>query len=293
MSQRDVNTLICDLDNTLYDWFSYIVPSFYAMFEEAVEILDCDREVLLDDFRKVHQTYHDSEHPFSLLETGTVKSLLAHLPRSERLKTLDPAFHAFNSSRKKTLTLNHAVRSTLDLLSSSGITLIAHTESKYFAVVDRLHRLDLLRYFERVYCGERAKSSHPNSTTENTWWEDVGNNKITELSHHQMKPDPEVLLEICKREGAEISKTAYVGDSVARDVLMAKRAGVFAIWAAYGAEHDPVDYERLVRISHWTTEDVAREKELKLEATGVAPEYTCTKGFHEVLDALQLPVPAI
>lgn len=293
MSQRDVNTLICDLDNTLYDWFSYFVPSFYAMLEEVVEILDCDREVLLDDFRKVHQTYHDSEHPFSLLETETVKSLLAHLPRSERLKILDPAFHAFNSSRKKTLTLNHAVRSTLDLLSSSGITLIAHTESKYFAVVDRLNRLDLLRYFERVYCRERAKSSHPNPTNENTWWEDVGNNKITELSHHQRKPDPKVLLEICKREGAETSKTAYVGDSVALDVLMAKRAGVFAIWAAYGAEHDPVDYERLVRISHWTAEDVAREKKLKLEASGVAPEYTCTKSFHEVLDALQLPVPAI
>jgi FMN phosphatase YigB (HAD superfamily) len=50
--------LICDLDNTLYDWVAYFVPSFYAMVDKVVELLGCDRERLLDDFRKVHQRHH-------------------------------------------------------------------------------------------------------------------------------------------------------------------------------------------------------------------------------------------
>ena len=45
--------LICDLDNTLYDWVSYFVPTFYAMADEVVRITNCDRDRLLDDFRLI------------------------------------------------------------------------------------------------------------------------------------------------------------------------------------------------------------------------------------------------
>ena len=51
--------LVCDLDNTLYDWVGYFVPSFNAMVNEALPILGCGREQLLDDLREVHQRHHD------------------------------------------------------------------------------------------------------------------------------------------------------------------------------------------------------------------------------------------
>src|SRR4051794_31349072 len=65
--------LVCDLDNTLYDWVSYFVASFNAMVDAAVEVMGCDRDELLDDLRAVHQRHHDSEHPFALLEAETVR----------------------------------------------------------------------------------------------------------------------------------------------------------------------------------------------------------------------------
>jgi len=40
---------------------------------------------------------------------------------------------------------------------------------------------------------------------------------------------------------------------------MAKAAGCFAVWAKYGAHTAPAMYERLVRVSHWTPEDVSRK----------------------------------
>jgi phosphoserine phosphatase len=82
--------LVCDLDNTLYDWIGYFVPSFYAMMDAVVAITNCDREQLLDDFRAVHQKYADAEHPFALLETETVKRLYPS-GHDEAVKILDPA----------------------------------------------------------------------------------------------------------------------------------------------------------------------------------------------------------
>jgi phosphoglycolate phosphatase len=110
--------------------------------------------------------------------------------------------------------------------------------------------------------------------------------KVVELSHQQRKPDEAVLLEICMRERSAPEVTSYVGDSVARDVLMAKRAGVFAIWAAYGARHDTVYYDKLVRISHWTPEDIEREGRLREEAKSIRPDYVCHESFSEILAPL-------
>lgn len=280
--------LVCDLDNTLYDWVSYFVRSFYAMADVATQIIGCDEERLLDDFREVHQRHGDSEHPFALLETQVVRDRYRGWSAQAILQELDPAFHAFNSARKANLKLHSFVRETLDLIAAADIKIVAHTESKLYGVVDRLNRLDLFRYFSRVYCRERSLSRHPIPESASDWLERIPAGKVVELSHHQTKPDPAVLLEICSTEGADREAVAYVGDSIARDILMAKRANVPSVWAEYGARHDPGLYERLIRISHWTSEEVSREISLKEEAKNIKPDFIAKTSFIEVLAALDL-----
>ena len=280
--------LVCDLDNTLYDWVGYFVPSFYAMVDAAVMIMGCDKEQLLNDFRKIHQSHGDSEHPFALLETDTVKQYFRNASADSAIAALDPAFHAFNSARITNLKLHPYVLETLQSLEASGVKLVAHTESKLYGVVDRLNRLDLFRFFAKVYCRERSPSTHPTPKRGVEWLENVPFDKIVELSRHQTKPNPTVLMEICAREKVEPKHAFYVGDSIARDMLMAKYAGVFAIWAAYGAQHDPAMYNDLVRVSHWTADDVAREKRLKEEAENIEPDYVARNSFAEVLTPLDL-----
>lgn len=280
--------LICDLDNTLYDWVGYFVPSFYAMVDAVVQITRCDREKLLDDFRTVHQKYRDSEQPFALLETDTIRNFFAHSSLEDAIEALDPAFHAFNSARKRNLKLHLGVKETLEELTRAGVLLIAHTDSQIFGAADRLNRLDLFRYFSKIYCRQRSFPSHPGLGDGEAWLSQFPMEKITELSHHQIKPNPDVLLEICCTENLYVSDVAYVGDSMARDILMAKHASVFSIWAAYGARHDPAMYEALVRISHWTPDDVLREKSLAKEAATIQPDYIAANSFIEILDALDL-----
>lgn len=280
--------LVCDLDNTLYDWVGYFVPSFNAMVDAAVQVLGCDRERLLDDLRAVHQEHHDSEHPFALLETATVKERLTGKTLREMADILDPAFHAFNSMRKKTLHLSPGVADGLAALKRSGVMLVAHTESKLYAAFDRLERLEIIHYFRKVYCRERPISMHPDQNASAAWFDRMPMHMVKELAHHQAKPDPDVLLEICSAEGVGPAHAAYVGDSIARDMLMAKRAGVFAIWAAYGAQHDPKIYADLVRVTHWTPAEVAREQRLKAEASLIRPDYIASSSFLDVLTALQI-----
>jgi phosphoglycolate phosphatase-like HAD superfamily hydrolase len=283
--------LVCDLDNTLYDWVGYFVPSFYAMVDAVVQITHCDREKLLDDFRAVHQEHANVEHPFALLETDTIKSLYRGAPAKSVLHELDPAFHAFNSARKRNLHLHPHVIETLHALKASGIRLVAHTESNLYGVVDRLSRLNLFPYFTTVYCRERSLSAHPSPEIGFEWLKRVPLDNVVELSRHQAKPNPTVLMEICAREGHVTDETAYVGDSIARDILMANRAAVFSIWAEYGARHDAQLYAQLVRISHWTPEEVATELRLKEEAKAIRPDYIARNSFAEVLSALDIRRP--
>lgn len=281
--------LICDLDNTLYDWVGYFVRSFYAMVDEVVRITNCDRERLLDDFREVHKEHHDSEHPFALLETQTIKDLYDGASRDVIADALDPAFYAFNSNRKHNLKLYPGVSEGLKSISDLNIPIVAHTESNLYAVTDRLTRLDLMKYFRRVYCKQRPNSVHPNPEAAVRFEDAFGSNKIIELSHHQRKPDSTVLEEICERENVTPEMTIYVGDSIARDMLMAKNANAFAAWAKYGSEHDKEEFKKLVRISHWTNEDVEREKRLEKRANNIKLDYVLYDSFSEILNIFDDP----
>jgi len=277
--------LVCDLDNTLYDWYGYFVPSFYAMLESAVDLLKCDRETLLDEFREVHQRYHDSEHPYALLETRTVKAQYPGLSPRELVRLLNPALHVFNASRQSTLRVYPGVTEALSDIKASGTRLVAHTESRFYAAVDRLSRLGLIDFFDRVYCREREQGKHP-VRPPGEWLPDFPFGKIVELPKSELKPNPRILEDIAHQQDARLSHVAYIGDSIARDVLMAKAAGAFAIWAAYGAHPAPSLYEQLVRVSHWTAEDVEREKSFRIAAENVRPDFVCALGFGQTLDAL-------
>jgi hypothetical protein len=66
---------------------------------------------------------------------------------------------------------------------------------------------------------------------------------------------------------------------------MAKRAGVTAIWARYGTRYNLECWTYLVKITHWTDEDVRREKDLKAKYGDVVPDFA--------IDSLAQLVPFI
>lgn len=89
---------------------------------------------------------------------------------------------------------------------------------------------------------------------------DIMREHVRLLPFSARKPNPEVLLDICKDERVSPHRTLYIGDSIPRDIG-AKSAGVWSAWAEYGTKYDRKLWDQLVRITHWTTEDVKRAEE--------------------------------
>jgi phosphoglycolate phosphatase-like HAD superfamily hydrolase len=286
---KHVDLAVFDLDNTLYDWNAAFLPAFYLMVDVAAGLLRCDRETLLDQLKAVHVRHHDVEHPYGLFETDIVQALVKVEGAEPVWRLLDPAFHAFNKKRKDELHLFPHVRETLDELRRRRVRLVAFTDSKYFAAVGRIARFELGDVFERIYCRAKSVSELPTSPFDGYRPEPIYNvsaAKVSELPANETKPDPRVLQDIVKREHTDIASTAYVGDSISKDVLMARRAGCYSVWAKYGVRRDPEMYNKLVRISHWTDEDIARERNFTDEASKITPDFICERSLAELLEVL-------
>lgn len=279
---RRFSLFIFDLDNTIYDWYSAFLPAFYEMVRIASELLECEQEDLLKEMQQVHIKHHDVEHPFSLVETPIVQAMLRERGRDFIWEFLDPAFHAFNKLRKENLKLFPRSLETLLELRSRGIELVAYTDSTYFAALGRVERLGLSDIFTRVYCRERGESILPGQSPRTD--EKGITNKVVEIPSHESKPNPRVLSDIVTKQKFVMSQVAYIGDSLSKDVLMAKRANCFAVWAKYGAHTDRAMYDRLIRISHWTADDIRREKNYAAEAEGIEPDFVCENSIAELLE---------
>ena len=282
MKRRQIQLLVTDLDNTLYDWVSSFVPAFYGMVDVAAGILRVDQEELLDDLKAVHQRYHNSEQPFALLETSIVARRYPDASRFERKHHLDAAFSAFNSLRERNLRLYPGVRDTLRVIRKSGCGVVGYTEA---VIENSLYRLRLLGVLEEIQLLYVPKShtdeGHPDSAHQRIV--DQYSHRVHFLPDAHRKPDPSVLSEICEAHRVSLLHTLYVGDSMTRDVAMAKGAGVHAAWARYGCAFNPGDWKKLVRVTHWTAEDVARETRLKEEYRDVRADVELDS-FGELLE---------
>ncbi|PTL84250.1 HAD hydrolase-like protein [Vitiosangium sp. GDMCC 1.1324] len=273
--------LITDLDNTLYDWVSFFARAFEAMAAELITLLGTDKQTLFEEFKLVHRKYDNSEYPFAIFELPSVRRRFGDLPAQELKAKLDGPLHAFNSARKREMRLYESVAATLEELKRQGITIIGHTEALAVNASFRLHKLGIDQYFRRLYALEAAVvPMHPDPDRAAPLLNRP--DFIQLVPRNERKPNPRLLSHICAQEQVEIKDAWYVGDSLSRDILMAQEAGVTSVWAEYGTRYDHNLWNTLVKITHWTDEDVVRDAELRRQAKSVQPNFTI-QSFSEIL----------
>lgn len=275
--------LITDLDNTLYDWVVFFARSFRAMVQELSLLIDVPEARLREEFKTLHQKYGDSERPFTILELPAVRRHFGDLDPDEMRRKLDRPLSAFSETRRATLRLYPGVRETLRTLQEWGIPVVAHTEAMAVNAYYRLRHLDLTQYFVHLYSLESQVGPHPRKGAEADHRPPEG--FLITLPRSERKPNPELLLDICSRQGVSVAEAWYVGDSLTRDVSMAKSAGLQAVWARYGSHHDAELWDVLVSVTHWTPADVAREAELKHRFDHIRPDLTIDR-FDQLLTLL-------
>jgi phosphoglycolate phosphatase-like HAD superfamily hydrolase len=267
-----MSLLITDLDNTLYDWVTYYARSFRALVDGLIEELGVDREELLDEFKAVHQRHGDSEYPLTVFELPSVQRRFPHLQGDELRVALGSAFRAFEAAREEHLQLYPAVASTLGALRRAGVLIVGHTEAMAENAFFRLRHLGISSRFSALYALEGRVTGRDGLSPAAA--AALAEGFIQHVPRSERKPNPRLILDICSREGVSKEDAWYVGDSLTRDVVMAKSAGVKAVWARYGTRYDRGLWDSLVRITHWTEYDVAREAELRKGLSAVRPDWS-------------------
>jgi len=278
------SVLITDLDNTLYDWFTIWYESFSAMMTKASVISGVPFDTLIEECKPIHRKYGTAEYAFVLAELPSLASIY---PSSiELLQELDPAIYAARSARKTHLHLYQGVYDTLSELRKKRVRVIAYTESKEWYTKNRLKRLGLDYFIERLYSPTDHSVPIDDSQRTKITFENM---KCFHTPSDEKKPNPKLLLEIIKEIGAKAEDCVYIGDSELRDINMAHDANVTSVFAKYGGKHfcnAEEGYELLRKVTHWTEEEVEEERMLKASNTQHKADFE-VDNFSEILEIFE------
>lgn len=257
--------VITDLDDTLYSWIGFFIPAFYSMVQELSLLLDVPDNELLKEYKIIHQEVGSVEYPFATLNLPAVKKKYQGFTDEQVKIELNAAFHKFNSVRKKLLKLDPGVEDTLRFFNDNNIKVVAYTESAEENGFYRLKKLGIDNFFKEVYVSD-SMYKRP---------ETIPSSPKTHIVHGR-KPNAAVLKEICCGEKVDICEAVYIGDSLSKDMLMAKQAGITSIWCDFQREDIQALYSKLVAISHWKEQDFQLEQQYKNEwkENGYNPDYT-------------------
>jgi phosphoglycolate phosphatase-like HAD superfamily hydrolase len=281
-----VSVVITDLDNTLYDWVEIWHKPFKAMLDRLVQDSAVSRERLILDFKAVFQKRGTCEYAFAIEE---LPSLNAQHPGENLAELYADAIDAYRKARREVMRLYPDVLQSLEMLKDNGCLLVGYTQSMAFYTSYRMRKLGLDRVLDYLYSPPdhdlprgiaRAEiRSYPAKEYE------LRRTIPRTTPKGQLKPNPDLLLTIIAGLGATPQETIYVGDSLMKDMAMAREAGVTSVWAKYGTAQDRPEYELLRQVTHWSESDVEREK-VVTEAE-VRPDYTLEASFGEVLEPFQ------
>ena len=260
-----IKLVITDLDDTLYSWIGFFIPAFYDMVQELSILIDTPEEELLKEYKVIHQKMGSVEYPYATLNLPSVKEKYYGMSDEQVKAQLNPAFHKFNAARKKLLKLYPGVKETLNFFYEHNIIIVAYTESAEENGLYRLKKLEIDKYFKDIYVSDsqfRCSNSIQLSM----------NKHIV----HGKKPNADVLKEICREENISVNEAVYIGDSLTKDMMMAKQAGIISIWCDFSRDDTKELYSKLVAISHWTEEDFQQEQRYKNEwrENEYSPDYT-------------------
>lgn len=262
--------VITDLDDTLWQWVTTWCAGyrrFAAYLEQAHNVVTADAD---EAWARFYADGGGVEYP------PTPEYLVKYTALSP--DDADAAYHAAvresRVARDAAVMVFPGVHETLSALIAAGVTVVAHTDSPVTAAVHRLHTAGLDGAVHEVYAapvfedfGDGMRLLRTADVHVNSW---------------EYKPSTRVLAEIMRRHGADPSTTFYVGDSLRRDMSMARNVGVTGLWARYGTEY--ADRDEDLKTVYAVQKYKAFPAEGGLTANGDGSGTVALSAFSDVLD---------
>jgi FMN phosphatase YigB (HAD superfamily) len=251
-----IRLVVTDLDNTLYSWVDYIVPAAEAMVDAVVRATGWPRLKVVQSLKAVYAKYESNEYPFALQESSLFTEF-NDFGSFDKL-VIEPARMAFAEARRKYLKPYKTVVETLQALQARRIPVVALTDAPKNPVEQRLKRLGLDQYLTAAFTmpGFQFPSGPDGEALvapDILQREEKGTYRaacpVVELPREFEKPNPKGLSKVLQTYGMTPAETLVVGDSLRKDIGVAKAVGCLDVFAEYGT-YVPLEYrERLDIIS--------------------------------------------
>ena len=282
--KQQICVVISDLDNTLYDWVEMWYQAFSSMLDHLEEETHLDRTMLKEQIQLVFQKHGTSEYEFVIEELPILRK---HFSNRELAKKYQSVIQTYHSTRQTSMHLYPTVATTLHALKTKGCRIVGYTESMAFYTIRRVKTLGLDGLLDFLY--SPADHDLPEDITPEQREHFCSSSSTLQYTRHrytpkgELKPNPAVLRDIVEEVDAPIENTIYVGDSLMKDIAMAKDSGITDVFAQYGVAQHREAYELLRQVTHWSEKDVERERRIH-ERAEVKPNFTLVNNFSEILN---------
>jgi FMN phosphatase YigB (HAD superfamily) len=251
-----VRLVVTDMDGTLYSWIDYIVPAVEAMVDAVCEATGFQRIKVVQSLKAVYSKHESNEYPFALQES-TIFNEFPEFGSFDKL-IIEPARIAFAGARRKYLQPYKGVTDTLKTLKERGLPVVALTDAPRNPAEQRVRHMQLDQYLSAIYTlpgftFPAGPDGHalvaPDILQKEVRGEYRAACKVVELPRECEKPNPRGLLDICKEFQVEPREVLLIGDSVKKDIAVAREVGALDAWAEYGTYVSLEYRERLDIIS--------------------------------------------
>lgn len=257
---RRYDTLVLDLDNTVYDWTSYYAGTLQAMIDVLVGPLEITRDDLIAQFRDVYARKGSVEYAFVVQELEAT----GEMSRSKVAKLIDSAQRAFAEARRRLLCPYAGVEQTLAHARARGVVIIAVTNAPLFQAHRRLRQLGLVRHFDALAAWEGfeipKRDPFVGEIRERSRRGDYAPTVPTFFSfkRRSLKPRNEMFRWAMEVTRSTPERTIAVGDSIEKDVVPAMSLGAAGAWSAYGARPQDDHFELLLKVTPWQKREIAK-----------------------------------
>lgn len=251
-----IRLVVTDMDGTLYSWIDYIVPAVEAMVDAVQLATELPRIKVVQSLKAVYTKYESNEYPFALQES----TLFQEYPEFGSFDKLviEPARMAFREARRKYLQPYKGVIETLAQLKERKIPVIALTDAPKNPAEQRVKRMGLDQYLTALYTMPGFSfPSGPDGQAlvapDILQKEERGDYRplcpVIELPKEYEKPNPLGLKKALASYPVQPHEVLVIGDSVKKDIAVAREVGCLDVWAEYGTYISLEYRERLDIIS--------------------------------------------
>ncbi|MBL9037399.1 MAG: HAD family hydrolase [Archangium sp.] len=251
-----IRLVVTDMDNTLYSWIDYIVPAVESMVTAVQQSTGFTRLKVVQSLKAVYTKYESNEYPFALQES----SLFTEFPDFGSFDKLviEPARMAFAEARRKYLKPYKGVIETLTELKARRIPVVALTDAPKNPAEQRAKRMGFDQHLTAIYTMPgftfpKAPDGEALVAPDILQKQEKGEYRalcpVIELPRDHEKPNPAGLKKILQTYGVSPAEVLVVGDSVKKDIAVARETGCLDCWAEYGTYISLEYRERLDIIS--------------------------------------------